>query len=611
MDLFSGFAEFQPPRLPKECSCGNTSNKNWCLGTGLCNHIHFPPFAYLPEENDIDEHYYGPDDDSGFMYSPIRHWALVGEIVETSFWLRPRVTIETRFGERVLVNFHLEGTTKPTFFDWTALKAQPDATVVILYAISRTFIDMNQGVRQENPDSIMVFPANLSELTKEVDGHAQARRHQNEPVGLICFQCGKPESGECKLSRCNRCRKATYCGRECQIPHWKGSHKKLCRHATMLSNLSALDFSVFYNYVDWKFEVQDPHTKEAKQERSKRAMRMALYKGGALAPELRTRINRLTTLLSVIQDKSLATDPHIQKYQESTRMTNATKRDDPEAATGLSSVVNESFLYRSLRSFADALQEDPQLRHHVVDLRFPQGRSVMSQFIAEEILDSLFFVLPIWQHEEGIGKLSWSFESHAVFTRCRSLYEGMDGHTWNVVAGHDSIIVKNRVSDNCMFATDNMRIVAEIGEKLGTERPDEMVIRVLRATANESWHGVIQRIVTKRDVPDNVYTLWVREDLVEVGRFNPPKDQSLLRQLTDTEGHDPIERMLMAFGVPPQNILRHQDKDLEVNVEPGNTAVLKCSSCFLRKAKTAFSKSQLKTKGALARCKDCIQQSQH
>lgn len=617
MDWFSGFAEYRPPRLPKECSCGNTSSKNWCTGTGLCNHIHFPPFAYLPEENNIDEHFYGPDDDSGCMYSPIRHWALVGEIVETSFWLRPRVTIETRFGERVLVNFHLEGATKPTFFDWTALKTHSQVCVVILYAVNRTFMDMNQGVRQENPDSIMVFPASLSELTKEVDGYAQAHRHKNEYGGPICFHCSKPETGECKLARCNRCKKATYCGRDCQIPHWKGSHKKLCRHATMLSDLSALDFSVFHNYMDWKLEVQDPPTKQEKQERSRRAMRMALYEAGALAPELRPRTSRLSTLLSAIQDKSLATDPHIQKYQESTMM--MMTRDDPDAAIALSSAVNETFLYQSMRTFADALQEDPQLRHHVVDLRLQQahggfGRSTWSQhFIAEEILDSLFWVLPIWQHEEGIGKLSWSFESHALFTRCRSLYESIDGYAWNVVGDHDSVVVKNRVSGNCMFATDNLEIVGEIGEALATERPDEMVIRVLRATANESGHGSIQRIVTKRDVPDNLYTLWIREDLAECGRFNPPKEQSLLRQLTDTESFDPTEGMLREWGVLPQKILRRREEAFEVNVgEPvNNTAAIKCASCSLCKAKSAFSKTQLKAKGALARCKDCIEQSQY
>jgi hypothetical protein len=32
----------------------------------------------------------------------------------------------------------------------------------------------------------------------------------------------------------------------------------------------------------------------------------------------------------------------------------------------------------------------------------------------------------------------------------------------------------------------------------------------------------------------------------------------------------------------------------------------KCASCSLCKAKSAFSKNQLNTKGALARCKDCI-----
>ena len=71
MDWLFPFGPPRPPRLPIECTCGDTSNGRRCTGKGLENHIHFPPFAYLPEENDIDEHYYESED--GFMYSPARH----------------------------------------------------------------------------------------------------------------------------------------------------------------------------------------------------------------------------------------------------------------------------------------------------------------------------------------------------------------------------------------------------------------------------------------------------------------------------------------------------------------------------------------------------------
>ena len=455
----------------------------------------------------------------------------------------------------------------------------------------------------------MVFPASLPELIKEVDSHAEANCPKQKQRNAICFQCGKPGTSDQKLSRCNRCKSVYYCGRECQISHWKGPHKRLCQHSAMLSKLSALDFSCFHDFVNWKFEVHDPPTQEEKQERNKRSMRLMMYEMGALAPELQSMPARLDFLLNGIGKKSLATDPNIQRYQETSNFMNVAKRDDPETATPLLSLVNESFLYQSLRKFADAMQMDPQIRHHVVDLG---GKGNMSHFIAEEVLDTLFFVLPIWQHKEGIGKLSWAVESHAIFDRCRPLYER---HGWSSVSiDHDSVTIKNRVSNTCVFATDNLEMVAAIAERLAADRPDEMVIRVLRVTANESWHDIIRKIATTSSVPDNFYTLWIRENIPTVGCFNPPREgQSLVQQLLDRERLDPIECILRVFGVPPQNILRRpREEESKARGEQGNTNTggIKCASCGFYKNNDAFSKTQLRTKGRSARCKDCVQSGQ-
>ena len=103
--MFDFGSLFSRPKLPIECGCGDSGSEE-CSQSGLRNHLLFPPFAYLPKENDIDESYYAPDE--GGMYSPTRHWALVGEIVDVTFFIRPRVTIKTHYGEEVLVNFHLD-----------------------------------------------------------------------------------------------------------------------------------------------------------------------------------------------------------------------------------------------------------------------------------------------------------------------------------------------------------------------------------------------------------------------------------------------------------------------------------------------------------------------
>jgi len=593
------------PRLPRECSCGNTQDER-CNEAGLLNHHNYPPFAYLQDENDIDLRYYGQDD-TEFMYSPIRHWALVGEIVDINFFIRPRVTIQTRFGEKVLVNFHLEDANKPTFFDWTDL--QRGACLIIFYAKKRTFLDMNQGVRQESPDSVMLFPAGFRDLVNEVQGYSNPNS---------CSYCGKPETTDHKLCRCKLCRVTRYCGRECQAPHWKKSHKKLCRHATMLSSLATLDFSTFNNFIDWNFVIEDPPTREEKEQKSKKAARDMLYEMGVQNPELSSMPARLETLLSAIENKSMEADTVTKKYLESSMFIRKLKQEDPEEARCFSVPVGETFLVQSLCAFLEAVKGSPDLRSHVVDLNLPRSMGgfvpghQMSHFVLEEVLDCMFFALPIWQHEESIGDISWAVESHAVFERSKSLYED-NRRVWDIPNddGPDALIVKNRVSGTCFFAYDNTETVARIGEHLAKARPNETVIRVLRATANESWADTIRRIATKQDVPDNVYTLWIREEVPLCGRFNPPREQqSLVEKLLDRERISHTDLLLRALGKTPANILHPREASFEEDEEDQQVdrslGFMKCASCSVRKSRASFSKNQRRTKGALARCKECI-----
>ncbi|KAJ7746839.1 hypothetical protein DFH07DRAFT_889361 [Mycena maculata] len=43
-----------------------------------------------------------------------------------------------------------------------------------------------------------------------------------------CAVCHKTESAEAKLLKCSRCKEVDYCGKECQMGHWK-EHKKVCK----------------------------------------------------------------------------------------------------------------------------------------------------------------------------------------------------------------------------------------------------------------------------------------------------------------------------------------------------------------------------------------------
>jgi len=178
------------PSLPRPCSCGHTEEDH-CPEIGLSNHRNFPPFAYLPGFDDIDLDYYH---EIGGSFNPSRHWILVGEIVvNQSDFIRPRALLETKFGECVLVNFHLEDSPRPAFFNWNDIVK--GRTMCIFYAENKTFLDMNRGVRQESSTSPMIFPVSLGQLIKEGESLHFARDESTRR----CFQCGSQQQGEEKL----------------------------------------------------------------------------------------------------------------------------------------------------------------------------------------------------------------------------------------------------------------------------------------------------------------------------------------------------------------------------------------------------------------------------
>ena len=156
------------------------------------------------------------------------------------------------------------------------------------------------------------------------------------------------------------------------------------------------------------------------------------------------------------------------------------------------------------------------------------------------------------------------------------------------------------ISRSRMSATDNLQIVAAIGDHIAHDREDELVIRILRVTPNASWHGVIEEIAGTSNDPDNLYTLWIREDHAFMGRFKPPNPKkSLIQQLTDVEeDSDQMKQFLVGCGT---TIL--SDNGDEENDDDS----IQCASCNKWKAQDSFSKSQLRTKGSMARCKHCIQ----
>jgi TPR repeat protein len=49
------------------------------------------------------------------------------------------------------------------------------------------------------------------------------------PTILCCSTCGKPKTPLRPLKPCKLCHTVQYCGRECQVNHWKkGGHRRDC-----------------------------------------------------------------------------------------------------------------------------------------------------------------------------------------------------------------------------------------------------------------------------------------------------------------------------------------------------------------------------------------------
>ena len=46
----------------------------------------------------------------------------------------------------------------------------------------------------------------------------------------VCFTCSRPPAPGTRLLRCTSCKTTTYCGRRCQVAHWKTGHKAACKN---------------------------------------------------------------------------------------------------------------------------------------------------------------------------------------------------------------------------------------------------------------------------------------------------------------------------------------------------------------------------------------------
>jgi len=102
-----------------------------------------------------------------------------------------------------------------------------------------------QGVKQGHAEAVRWYrkaaeqgPVNaVAELKRLSAGVVTSIASPSTPkaiapaTGRVCSNCGIGEKGGgAALKPCSRCKVALYCGRECQVQHWKaGGHKAVCK----------------------------------------------------------------------------------------------------------------------------------------------------------------------------------------------------------------------------------------------------------------------------------------------------------------------------------------------------------------------------------------------
>lgn len=238
---------------------------DYCPHTNkLDNHLDCPSFHDVCHENEPCGPYYRWSD-NGFRVRPIRHWCLMGEIEQVSFFIRPRLVIRTRFDERINIYFYLDKDHPPTTFSFD--DAVIGNTIIIMYAEKHDFRDMSTGIRQEVCDSVVIFKCSMQQLIKifasmmanppacfqcHVDAAhpptLDASEQKTHPISSATPSCNNAGSQSAtenhSLKVCAKCRIALYCNRSCQTQHWKDNHRNLCSSMKYLQQLRQLDFTL-------------------------------------------------------------------------------------------------------------------------------------------------------------------------------------------------------------------------------------------------------------------------------------------------------------------------------------------------------------------------------
>jgi len=286
--------------------------------------------------------------------------------------------------------------------------------------------------------------------------------------------------------------------------------------------------------------------------------------------------------------------------------------------------VKDSFLHRSLKEFCDKQAKDPGLRTHVVDLKEKAGLGSLSD---DCCLTTLFLALPKWQNQLGIRGICYGFEAHfrAYVAFEKAYCTEDDKAAWDSHGKDggftDTMSTRHKASGIASVWSDDMRVVADLADSIADARKDCIVLRVLRAVGGNRKE--IVRKLASKPTPKNVFTLWIREDVVLCGKFNAPKPGlSLVDQLCDCQKFDIMEVLndrRRSAGSSDHRAMpatsgskgsKGGSKGGGVSKSAGhvgNVQQFMCASCATSRPRDAFSRNQLSKKEG-RRCITCVKE---
>ena len=87
---------------------------------------------------------------------------------------------------------------------------------------------LQNELRVKNPHLYNVIDEQVTKDVAHDFGVSVEEMKNNKMILQHCANCNQQEPALGDFKKCNQCKAVVYCGRQCQLAHWKAGHKKVC-----------------------------------------------------------------------------------------------------------------------------------------------------------------------------------------------------------------------------------------------------------------------------------------------------------------------------------------------------------------------------------------------